>query len=62
MWFQLRHSLSEQLVVLRIQCYVVLIYILIQALGAQHLGNLDELVVIVVAVEERFLPKDLRDV
>lgn len=53
------HSLAEQLVVLRVERNVVLVYVLIQTFSAQHLGDLDELVVVVVSMEEWLLPEYL---
>ena len=54
-----RHLLSEELVVLRIKGNVVLVYVLIQAVSAQNLGDLHQLVIVVVPMEERLLAEDL---
>ena len=56
----MHHLLAEKLVVLRIQRNIVLVYVLVQALSAQHFGDLDQLVIIVVPVEEWFLPENLK--
>lgn len=44
---------------MRVQIDVVLLNILEKFVCAKHFGNLDELVVIVMSVEERLLTEDL---
>ncbi len=54
-----RHLRPKELVVLWVQGDVILIYVLVKTVGAQHLRDLDQLVVVVVPVEERLLTEDL---
>jgi hypothetical protein len=49
----------EDVVIVRIKGHVVLINVGVQLICTNHLGNLDELVLVVLALEERFLLKDL---
>lgn len=48
----------EDVVVLRVELDVVLVEVVEEVLGAEHLGNLDELVRVAVAVEEGLLAED----
>ena len=41
-----------------VQLNLILVQILIEFLRPEHLSNPDQLVVVVVSVEERFLPED----
>ena len=54
-----RSSPSQKLVVLRIEANAVFLDVRIKIVSAQDLGDLDKLVVIVVAMEERFLAEYL---
>ena len=42
----------------RIKFYLILVQILVELLRPQHLSNPDQLIVVVVPVEEGFLPED----
>ena len=50
--------LSEDVVVVRVQCHVVLVYVRVQLIRAQHLRDLNQLVIVVLALEERLFLKD----
>ena len=47
----------HQTLQLGVQLYPILAQVVVQLISAQHLGNLDKLVVVVVTVEEGLLPK-----
>jgi len=51
---------SEDVIVLGIELYLVLVQVIEEIIGAKNLGNLDELVRVAVAVEEWLLPEDHR--
>jgi hypothetical protein len=51
---------AQDFVVVGIEINVVLFEVRIELIGAQNLGNLHKLVVIVAAVEKRLFPKDLK--
>jgi hypothetical protein len=53
------HSRSKNVIVLGIQFDVVLLEIGIEFLSAKNLGDLHKLVIVVMSMEEWFLPKDL---
>ena len=53
-------AVSEQLLHVRVQHKPILVQVGVEVIRAQHLGNLHQLVLVVVAVEERLLAKDLR--
>ena len=57
-----RCSLAEELIILRIERDIVLVYVLIQSLSAQHFGDLHELIIVIVSVEEWLLTEDLRGI
>lgn len=48
-------SPSQDIIEPRIKFYLILLHILVELLGAQNLGNSYQLVIVVVAVEERLL-------
>ena len=50
---------SQDIVVLWVQIDVVLFQVGIQLIRSKHLADLDQLVVVVMTVEERFLSEDL---
>lgn len=50
---------AQDVVVLRVQVDVVLLDVSKKLIRAKHFGNLNELVVIVVAMEEGLLAEDL---
>lgn len=50
---------SENLVILRIQGNIVLFEIVIQVICPKDLRDLDQLVIVVMTMEEGFLPEDL---
>lgn len=50
---------SKQLIILRIEPYAVLVDVCIQFIRAQNLGNLDKLIIVIMTMEERFLPENL---
>jgi len=52
-------QLSEKVVVLSVEGYIVLFEVLIKSLRAQNLRDLHQLVVVIVPVEERLLTEDL---
>ena len=54
------HVLRERLVEVRVQPQPVFLEVGVEVLRAQDLGNLHQLVLVVVAVEERLLAEDLR--
>lgn len=49
---------AEDIIVLRVELDLVLVEIVEEVVGAQDLGNLDQLVRVAVAVEKWLLPKD----
>lgn len=51
---------AQDVVVLRVELDLVLVDVVKEVVGAEHLGDLDELVGVAVAVEERFLAEDHR--
>ena len=51
---------AENVVVLRVQLNLVLVNVVKQVVGAQDLGNLDQLVRVALAVEEGLLAEDHR--
>lgn len=53
------HKPSEQFVVLSVKPYIILVDVCVEFIRAQNLGNLDQLIIIVVAVEEGFFPENL---
>ena len=52
-------QLSEKVVVLSVEGYIVLFEVLIKSFCAQDLRDLHQLVVVVVPVEERLFTEDL---
>lgn len=49
---------AKNVVVLRVELNLVLVQVVEEIVGAQNLGDLDELVRVAVAVEERLLAED----
>lgn len=54
----LLRMLAEDVVVMSIECYVVLVDVCKELVSAEYLGDLDELVIVVLALEERLLLED----
>ena len=52
-------QLSEEFIILGVKGYIVLFEILIESLGTQNLGDLHQLVVVIVPVEEWLFTEDL---
>jgi hypothetical protein len=53
---------AKDVFVLRVEPDVVAREVCLERVSPEHLGDLDELVVVVVPVEERLLPEQLRGV
>ena len=51
---------AEDVVVLGVELYLVLVQVVKKVVGAQNLGNLDQLVRVAVAMEKRLLAEDHR--
>ena len=49
----------ENFIILRVKLDIVFLKIEIEFVRAKNFGNLDQLIIIVVAMEERFFPEDL---
>lgn len=54
------HLHLKNVVVLRLEREAVLLDVVVQGVGAQHLGDLVQLVVVVAAVEERVRDEQLQ--
>ena len=52
-------AVSEELLHVWVQHQAILVQVGVEVIGAQHLGDLHELVLVVMAVEERLLSEDL---
>ena len=53
------NQLSEKVVVLSVEGYIILFKVLIKSLCTQNLSDLHQLVVVVVPVEKRLFTEDL---
>jgi hypothetical protein len=56
---KLRRIPRQNFIILRVQFDIVFLKIEIELVCTKYLGNLDQLIIIVMAMEERFFPEDL---